>query len=136
MPRDRRSPCPIAYSLDLFGDRWSLLILRDMVFGKRRYYRDFIVSPEGIATNVLADRLNRLEAAGLIDKRRDPDNRKRNVYTLTQKGRDTIPILLDLIVWGGMYDEETPVTPQFLERVKRDRDTVIAELEAKVPRYE
>lgn len=107
-----------------------------MVFGKRRYYRDFMASPEGIASNVLADRLSRLERAGLIDKHPDPNDRKSNLYTLTQKGRDTIPILLDLIVWGGMYDEQTPVTPQFLERVRRDRETVIAELEAKVPRQE
>lgn len=107
-----------------------------MVFGKGRHYRDFLASPEGIATNVLADRLNRLEETGVIDKRPDPANRRRNLYTLTRKGRDTIPILLDMIVWGGMYDSETPVTPQFLERMKRDRETVIAELEARVPRHE
>jgi DNA-binding HxlR family transcriptional regulator len=93
-------------------------------------------SPEGIATNVLADRLTRLEQAGLLDKRRDPVDQKRFVYTLTQKGRDTIPILLDMIVWGGMYDAQTPVTRQFLERVTNDRATVISELEAKVPRHQ
>ena len=131
MKRDRRSGCPIAYSLDLFGDRWTLLILRDMVFGERRYYRDFLTAGEGIATNVLADRLDLLERSGLIAKRRDTEDGKRNVYTLTERGLDTVPILLELIAWGAKHDPETAAPPAFMERLASDRSAVIAGLRAK-----
>ena len=132
MERDRRSGCPIAYSLDVFGDRWTLLILREMVFGEKRYYRDFLEAGEGIATNVLADRLNRLEEAALIGKRRDPEDGKRNLYTLTEKGLDTLPILLEMIAWGATYDPESAAPSTFTERLKRDREGVLAELRARV----
>ena len=132
MERDRRSGCPIAYSLDVFGDRWTLLILREMVFGEKRYYRDFLEAGEGIATNVLADRLNRLEEAALIGKRRDPEDGKRNLYTLTEKGLDTLPILLEMIVWGATYDPESAAPSTFVERLERDREGVLAELRARV----
>lgn len=132
MERDRRSGCPIAYSLDVFGDRWTLLILREMVFGEKRYYRDFLEAGEGIATNVLADRLNRLEEAALIGKRRDPEDGKRKVYTLTEKGLDTLPILLEMIVWGATYDPESAAPSTFVERLERDREGVLAELRARV----
>jgi DNA-binding HxlR family transcriptional regulator len=132
MKQDRRSGCPIAYSLDLFGDRWTLLILRDMFFGEKRYYRDFLGAGEGIATNVLADRLNRLEEAGLIGKRRDPDDGKRNVYTLTEKGIDTLPILLEMIAWGATYDPECAAPSTFTERLEKDREGMLAELRARV----
>ena len=134
MTRDRRSGCPISYSLDLFGDRWTLLILRDMVLGGKRYYRDFLAAPERIATNVLAERLARLERAGLIDKRRDPEDRKRNLYTLTEAGLDTIPILLEVIVWGATHDADTAAPRQFIERALSDRDEMIAELRSKALR--
>ena len=132
MKQDRRSGCPIAYSLDLFGDRWTLLILRDMFFGERRYYQDFLRAGEGIATNVLADRLNRLEEAGLIGKRRDPEDGKRNVYTLTEKGIDTLPILLEMIAWGATYDPECAAPSTFTERLTKDREGILAELRARV----
>lgn len=131
MQRDRRSGCPIAHSLDVFGDRWTLLILRDMVFGGKRYYRDFLQAPEGIATNVLADRLVRLEAAGLIVKRRDPDDRKRNVYTLTEKGFDTLPILTEMIAWGATYDPESAAPATVTKRLREDRAAFVAELRAR-----
>ena len=87
---------------------------------------------EGIATNVLADRLNRLEEAALIGKRRDPEDGKRNVYTLTEKGLDTLPILLEMIAWGATYDPESAAPSAFTERLKRDREGVLAELRATV----
>ncbi len=132
MEKDRRSGCPIASALDLFGDRWTLLILRDMVFGEKRYYGDFLETGEGIATNVLADRLNRLEEAALIGKRRDPEDGKRNVYTLTEKGLDTLPILLEMIAWGATYDPESAAPSTFREQLKRDREGVLAELRARM----
>jgi DNA-binding HxlR family transcriptional regulator len=134
MERHRRSACPIAYSLDVFGDRWTLLILRDMVFGGKKYYREFLESGEGIATNVLADRLERLEEAGLISKRRDPDDGKRNVYTLTEKGLDTLPVMLEIIAWGATYDPASAAPPELAERLKRDREGELAALRKKVIR--
>jgi DNA-binding HxlR family transcriptional regulator len=132
MERDRRSGCPVAYALDLFGDRWTLLILRDMVFGAKRYYRDFLEAGEGIATNVLADRLNRLEQAALVDKRRDPQDGKRYVYSLTEKGLDTLPILLEMITWGATHDPESAAPASFTDRLKSDREGVLAELRERV----
>jgi DNA-binding HxlR family transcriptional regulator len=124
-PSERRSRCPIAFSLDVFGDRWTLLVLRDMTFFGRRYFHEFLDAGEGIATNILSDRLDRLEAGGVIAKERDPDDRRRNVYRLTEKGADVIPVLLDLVVWGARYDPDTPITADFLRRVDHDREGVI-----------
>lgn len=125
-PAARRSRCPIAFSLDVFGDRWTLLVLRDMTFFGRRYFHEFLDAGEGIATNILSDRLDRLESAGMVEKAPDPDDRRRNVYRLTEKGTDVIPVLLDLVVWGAKYDPDTPITADFLRRVHDDREGVIA----------
>ena len=132
MNNERRSLCPIAYSLDLFGDRWTLLILRDMVFGRKRHYREFQEAGEGIATNILANRLERLESAGLVTKERDPEDAKRYLYTLTSKGLDIIPVLLELIAWGALHDPETPVSPAFLKRIQSDRSGLVDELRARL----
>ena len=126
MKRERRSPCPISFSLDLLGDRWTLLILRDMILGSGRHFRDFVDSEEGIATNILADRLERLERNGIVRRMPDPNDRRRHVYLPTERGLDLIPVLLELIVWGGKHDPETPVTPEFLRRIREDRDAVIS----------
>jgi DNA-binding HxlR family transcriptional regulator len=102
----RRSPCPIGCSLDLLGDRWSLLIVRDLFWGKSRY-SEFAVSPEGIPTNLLADRLERLEQAGLIKSTPYQQNPPRHAYTLTRKGRDLGPVLAALVQWGKRHLPET-----------------------------
>src|ERR1700737_4401642 len=81
----RRTHCPISYALDVFGDKWTLLIVRDLMFKGKRYYREFAESEEGIATNVLADRLSRLEAEGLVTRSVDPDNARRRTYELTDE---------------------------------------------------
>ncbi len=128
MPRDRRSPCPIAYGLDVFGDRWTLLVLRDLIFGRKRYFQDFLEAGEGIATNVLSERLTRLERAGMLTKERDPADGKRFVYRPTSKAEDTLPIMMEMITWSGRYDPETPVTGAFLDRLRRERDLVMAEI--------
>jgi DNA-binding HxlR family transcriptional regulator len=125
MERLRRSTCPISYALDLFGDRWTLLVLRDMVFGRRHYFSAFLESGEGIATNILTDRLARLEQEDIIRKTLDPEDRRRRVYSLTDRGLDVLPVLLELIVWGASHDPHTPVTPEFLRRVREERDDVI-----------
>jgi len=97
-----RSPCPIAGSLDLIGDRWTLLVVRDLFWGKTRY-GEFLASPEGIPTNILAERLERLETAGLV--RSEPYQRHppRHAYHLTAKGRDLQPVLGALVKWGKRH---------------------------------
>lgn len=128
MLKDRRSACPIAYALDLFGDRWTLLVLRDLIFGRKRYFQDFIASGEGIATNVLSDRLSRLEEAGMLTKARDPDDGKRFVYCPTAKANDTLPLMLEMIAWSARYDPESPVSAAFLARIQEERAGLVAEI--------
>jgi DNA-binding HxlR family transcriptional regulator len=98
----RRSPCPIASTLDLVGDKWSLLIIRDMLHGKRTY-GELLGSPEGIPTNILADRLRRLEKVGIILRSAYQDRPVRYTYTLSEKGTDFGDVLLALVGWGKKH---------------------------------
>lgn len=113
-----RSSCPIASSLDVLGDKWSLLLVRDMLFPGFRTFSEFLASGEGIATNILADRLARLEAAGIITSEPDAEDRRRSIYTLTQKGRDLAPVLFALSSWGVQYEGGAP--NPFSEAYARD----------------
>ena len=99
---DTRSPCPVACSLDLLGDKWTLLVVRDLLLGKKTY-SEFQKSPEGIPTNILAERLKRLQAAGIIDKTEYQQRPVRYAYRLTEKGRDLQPVLLAMIDWGNKH---------------------------------
>ena len=99
---DARSPCPVACSLDLLGDKWTLLVVRDLLLGKQTY-SEFQRSPEGIPTNILAERLKRLQAAGIIDKTEYQQRPVRYAYRLTEKGRDLQPVLLAMIDWGNKH---------------------------------
>ncbi len=103
-----RSCCPITNGLDIFGDKWTLLIIRDLMLGKRRY-QDLISSPENIASNILADRLKRLQAAGLIDRQAYQQNPARYEYVLTTKGKDLKPVLEAIIGWGRKHYPDTMV---------------------------
>lgn len=132
--RARRSGCPIAYALDLIGDRWTLLVVRDLVFGRKRHFGDFLASPEGIATNVLSSRLRQLEEEGLVLRRPDPDNARKVIYELTDKGIDLIPVLLELILFGARHDAETEAPAAFVRRVREDRAGLVAELVAALRR--
>ena len=127
MKRPCRSHCPIAYALDLFGDKWSLLVLRDVLFMGKRRYNEFLASEEGISTNILAERLERLEAEGLVTKSRDGNNRRQSVYTPTRKGLDLLPVLLELIRWSAKHDPKTAAPPTFLRRLRMDREGLIRE---------
>ncbi len=124
-----RSHCPISLALDIFGDKWSLLVLRDLVFKSKQHFRDFLASEEKIATNVLSNRLRILEANGIVVRTPDPANARQVIYTLTEKGKDLIPVLIDLIVWGATY-EESAVPAEFLQRAKQDREGLIATVTA------
>lgn len=97
---DRRSQCPIACTLDLLGDKWTLLVLRDIVIFKKSRFEQFLESPEKIATNILTDRLHKLEKAGLISKAPYGNHRLRMAYTATEKGISTTPMLNEIVKWG------------------------------------
>jgi len=128
----RRSACPISFALDLFGDRWSLLVIRDMMFKGKRTYGEFLKAGEGIATNILADRLETLENAGVIDKAPDPDNGTRYLYSLTDRGLDLMPVMLEIIAWSGKHDPKTPVSAAFRKRIVNSRDKVMAEFRSEL----
>jgi DNA-binding HxlR family transcriptional regulator len=120
----KRSSCPITNGLNIFGDKWTLLVIRDLVLGKRRY-ADFISSPENIASNILSDRLKRLEAAGLVSRRAYQQKPVRYEYVLTGKGNDLKPILETISRWGKKHCPGTDVfrpVDQPILRVSKTND--------------
>lgn len=123
-----RSHCPISFALDLFGDRWSLLILRDIILKGKRHYTEFLAAEEKISTNILADRLVRLEEVGLIEKSADETNKKKIVYLPTKKGLDLIPVMLEIVGWSAKYDPKTAAPKVFIRSLKKDREMLIEEL--------
>jgi DNA-binding HxlR family transcriptional regulator len=122
-----RSGCPVSVSLERFGDRWSLLIVRDLMVRGYRTYKDFQNSGEGIATNILSDRLQKLEGAGIIKPEVEPADGRRVNYRLTEKGIDLAPVLLELLVWGARH-ERTAAPCVAIERMAKNRDQVLAEV--------
>ena len=103
MEEEHRSGCPINLSLEVFGDRWTLLILRDMVFGGKRHFRELMRSEEGIASNILSDRLKGLLAEGMLTKSPDPTHRQKVVYSLTEKAIALVPVFAALGAWGSRH---------------------------------
>ena len=128
MKKRRLNHCPIAFALDIFGDRWSLLILRDVLFKGKRRYKDLMESSEGIATNVLAQRLARLEARGILSKEVDQESKKQFIYQPTRKGLDLLPVLLELVRWSAIHDSETAAPSEFVRRLRADPAGLSAEL--------
>ena len=108
----KRSSCPLTNTLDLIGDKWTLLIIRDMLFLKKKSFNEFLESPEGIATNILTDRLKRLEESGIISKRPYQKKPTRHEYTLTRRGEDLRALLMEMIRWGNLHIEGTIVPPK------------------------
>jgi DNA-binding HxlR family transcriptional regulator len=98
-----RSDCPLNFGLEIFGDKWSLLIIRDLMFFGKRNYNEFLASAEGISTNTLAERLNMLEKEKIIKKEKDKSHKQRFLYTLTQKGIDLAPIIINIGLWSEKY---------------------------------
>jgi len=106
---DIRSGCPINLTLEVLGDRWSLILIRDIMFGNRRHFRELLASSEeGIASNILADRLKRLVAHGILSKREDPGHKQKAIYSLTEKGIELLPVLIQMGVWGRRHLPTTP----------------------------
>jgi DNA-binding HxlR family transcriptional regulator len=104
-----RSKCPINLLLEVVGDSWSLLIIRDLMFKGRSTYKAFLGAEEKIATNILADRLSKLETSGLISKGNDPEDARKFIYRLTEKGADLAPVLVEMMLWSNKYNlTDTP----------------------------
>ena len=112
----RRSGCPLSLALEVFGDQWSLLIVRDLMFKCRNTFTDFMDGGEKIATNILADRLRRLEEQGVIECDSDPDDGRRQIYRLTPKGADLAPVLVEMILWSDRY-HDTDAPPAVVRRM-------------------
>ncbi len=121
-----RSGCPVSVSLDILGDRWSLLIIRDLMVRGYRTFKEFQNSGEGIATNILADRLARLQGAGIVDAEADESDARRVNYRLTEKGIDLAPVMLDLLIWGARH-EKTGAPCEVIDAMAKDREAVLLE---------
>jgi DNA-binding HxlR family transcriptional regulator len=121
----RRSDCPINFALETFGDTWSLLIIRDIVYFGKQTYGEFLASEEGIATNILANRLARLEQQGILTKLPHPTDVRKERYVLTEKGLDLIPILAEIANWSAEHDPETGAPPAWIALMKAEREKML-----------
>ena len=123
---ERRSGCPVSIALEIFGDRWSLLLVRDMMVRGYRTFREFQRSGEGIATNILTDRLQKLEAAGLIERERTAEDGRSAHYRLTAKGIALAPVLLEILIWSARH-EQTGAPCGVIDHMEQHRAEVLAE---------
>jgi DNA-binding HxlR family transcriptional regulator len=123
MEQAHRSGCPINLSLEVFGDRWSLIILRDMIFGGSRHFREFLKGMESISSNILADRLKHLVEIGMLTKRDDPTHKQKAIYSLTEMSIELVPIMAHLGMWGRRWlpvSEELSIRAELLEQGGRE----------------
>ena len=114
-----RSGCPVSLGLDIFGDRWTLLIVRDLMFNGKRHFRELLHSDEHISSNILADRLKMLVAEGILSKAEDPSHTQKVIYSLTEKGIALLPILMQISEWSFRY---RPVGERYLSEAAALRD--------------
>jgi DNA-binding HxlR family transcriptional regulator len=117
----RRSGCPISCSLDILGDKWSLLIVRDLMFAKQCTYGDFLKAEERIATNILASRLQALEENKIIEKLDHPDSKAKVLYRLTRKGVDLLPVMIEIHLWADKYFTLPDDKKEVLKAIKKDK---------------
>ena len=122
----RRSGCPLNASVEMLGDRWSLLIIRDMMLGGFHSYKEFLECYEGIATNILADRLQKLVAYGIITTENDPTDGRRVTYRLTEKGIDLAPVLTEMVLWAAAHEETG--NQALVRQMKEDKRKFLAEV--------
>jgi DNA-binding HxlR family transcriptional regulator len=122
----RRSGCPLNASVEILGDRWSLLIIRDMMLRNFHSYKEFLESHEKIATNILADRLRNLERRGIITTERDPSDGRKVIYTLTAKGIDLAPVLTEMVLWAAGHEETE--NQELVRRMKKDKAQFLTEI--------
>lgn len=131
----KRSDCPISGSLDIWGDKWSLLIVRDLMFSKQCTYGDFLKSEEKIATNILASRLQMLEANDVIKKQDHPESKAKVLYRLTQKGIDLLPIMMEINLWADKYAVLSPERKDIVAKIKKDKEAFINEKRIELMEY-
>ena len=131
-PIKKRSLCPVSSALDIIGDKWSLLIVRDLVFEGKNTYGQYLRGEEGIATNILADRLEWLEQTGIIKRLPHPDGRTKSTFKLTARGADLIPLIVDMVIWSDKHLEISAQARQMAKAIRADRDAVIGMLRGKV----
>ena len=123
-----RSHCPINYTLEHFGDKWSFLIIRDLMFKGKRHYNEFLEAGVKVSISVLGDRLKKLEEMGIITKGEDTVMKSRIRYSLFQNGIDLLPILMEMIIWGGLNDELTESPKEFIDQALGNRETLLKEI--------
>ncbi|MBT1696355.1 helix-turn-helix transcriptional regulator [Fulvivirgaceae bacterium PWU4] len=123
----QRSDCPISCTLDVIGDKWSLLIIRDVMLRGKMSYSEFLNSEEKIATNILVSRLTVLEEEKILVKNVSPENKSKYIYSLTQKGADLLPIIIELMDWGAKYNKNCP-RKELGQKIKKDKSAVVREL--------
>ncbi len=121
-----RSGCPLNASVEILGDRWSLLIIRDMMLRGFRSYKQFLESYEGIATNILADRLRKLIAYGIITTERDPSDGRKTIYSLTAKGIDLAPVLTEMVLWAAAHEDTE--NQALVQRIQKDKQQFLVEV--------
>ena len=119
-PAKRRSGCPVVFALDLFGDRWTLLIVRDLALRGMTTYGEFLEAGEGISTNILADRLKRLQDQKIVTRSSDPAHGAKYRYKLTKKGLALIPVMVEMMRWSASHDARTPMSAAFKRRLDRE----------------
>ena len=125
-----RSNCPINFVLETFGDKWTLLIVRDLMFKAKHTYGDFLASDEAISTNILADRLRRLENHGIVRKKTDPDHGAKLIYSLTQKGEDLLPVMLEITAWSAKHDRHTNTPREFLQQFDANKSALVTTMKS------
>lgn len=128
MKRAAKSHCPVNFALETVCDSWSMLIVRDIVFGGKKTHGEFLRSEERIATNILAQRLAHLVEVGILIKKPHPTDKRKDIYSLTGKGLDLIPILFELSYWGTLHDPETTGSKKFARSAMAGREAVLAQL--------
>lgn len=122
--QQRRSNCPISFVLETLGDTWSLLIVRDIVYFGKKTYGEFLESEERIATNILANRLANLEQNGILAKKPHPEDKRKEIYSLTEKGLDLIPLLLEMANWSAKHDPLTGAPEEWIAIVNSNKENI------------
>jgi DNA-binding HxlR family transcriptional regulator len=130
--KKRKSDCPIHFGLELFGDKWTLLIIRDLMFKGKHYFGDFVNSEEKIATNLLTDRLTLLEQEGVIAKFKDENHKQKIIYQLTPKGIDLMPVLVEIIMWSAKYDKHSAVEKEFVKSYNKNREALLLQITSRL----
>ncbi len=132
----RRSCCPLVGALDILGDKWTLLIIRDMMLFGKHEFGEFAGGSEGIATNILTDRLKNLLCMGIIGYLPHPKHKSKKIYYLTRKGKDLLPIIVEMILWGGTYNPAPDMPKERFNRLKRNPAGMIRETRKALEKWE